>query len=209
MCNCFLDDDEEYLCLECLSYLEEEGKIKKIENCYYSYFYNAKIKNFIENYKLKNQKKLGAILSKILKLEIEKIIQIEGIDSVIPVPISDERLRERGFNQVQEVLEKAGINYKKIERIKNTKQMYKLGGRERRRENIKKGFRIGVNDFNGKNLLIVDDIITTGSTVEEIIEEIHNSCNPKKIIVYTFSLAVKNVERNRDVAGSLYRQRKI
>ncbi|MGL4403912.1 MAG: ComF family protein [Fusobacteriaceae bacterium] len=205
MCNCFLKDDEEYLCSECLSYLEKEGKFKKIENCYYSYSYNGGIKNFIENYKLKNQRKLGVILSGILKPEIEKIIKLESIDFVIPVPISDGRLRERGFNQVQEVLEKAEIKYKKIDRIKNTEQMYKLGGRERRRENIKKGFRIGDNDFNGRNLLIVDDILTTGSTVEEIIEEIHLCCNPNKIIVYTFSLAVKNIERNRDVDRSLYR----
>lgn len=206
MCNCFLREDEEYLCPECREYLETEGTLKKIESCYYSYPYDSRMKNFIENYKLKNQRKLGTILSQRLKREIEKVIQLEEIDFVIPVPISDKRLRERGFNQVQEVLEKAEIEYKKIERIKNTKQMYKLGGGARRRENVKKGFSIEGNDFNGKNLLIVDDILTTGSTVEEIMEEIHISCSPKKILVYTFSLAVKNIERNGNGAGSLHRQ---
>lgn len=205
MCKCILLDDEEYLCSHCKEYLELEGGIKKIENCYYSYPYNEKLKNFIENYKLKNQRKLGALLSVRVKGEIEKIIQLEEIDFVIPVPINERRLRERGFNQVQEILEKAEIKFVKIERVKNTKQMYKLSGGERRKENISKGFDIGTHNFDGKNLLIVDDILTTGATVEEIIREISLHCNPKKIFVYVFSLSARKIEGNKNVAGNLYR----
>lgn len=205
MCSCLLGDLEEYLCLNCRKYLEKEGRVKKIGNCYYSYPYNDKIKKFIENYKLKNQRKLGMILSSNLKKEIKKIVGVENIDMVIPVPISDKRLRERGFNQVQEVLEKSEIKYVEIYRIKNTKRMYRLGSGRKRRENIKEGFNVGSHDFNGKNLLIVDDILTTGATVEEIIKEINTKCKPGKIFVYTFSLSVKNIERNRDDAGNLYR----
>ncbi|MGL5963995.1 MAG: ComF family protein [Fusobacteriaceae bacterium] len=205
MCEIQLGDDEEYICLNCNEYLEKEGKFKKIENCYYSYLYSERIKKLIENYKLRNQKKLGTILAKRLKKEIENIVQLEEIDYIIPVPISENRLRERGFNQVQEVLEKAEIDFKTIERVKNTKQMYKLGSGKFRRENIKKVFRVENHDFDGKNLLIVDDILTTGSTIEEIIREINSVYTPKKISVYSFSLAAKNIERNRDVTRGIYR----
>lgn len=204
MCNTFLGEEEEYLCSQCEKYIEEEGAIKQIDSCYYSYLYDKRVRKFIENYKLKNQRKLGGILAERLKREIEKIIESEEIDCIIPVPISKQRLRERGFNQVIEVLEKSKIRYIEIERVKNSKQMYKLGA-GKRRENIRKIFRIGENSFNGKNILIVDDILTTGATVEEIMKEINTHSDPKKILVYTFSLAAKNIERKRDVTGSLCR----
>lgn len=204
MCNCFLKEDEEYLCFDCQSYIKNERFIKKIENCYYSYPYNKKMKKFIENYKLKNQRKLGSLLSFWLKKEIERLIEKEEIDYVIPVPISERRLRERGFNQVIEVLEKADIKYIEIKRIKDTKQMYKLGARKRR-DNIREAFNVGDQKFYKKNLLIVDDILTTGATVEEIIGELNFKYEPQKIIVYTFSLAAKNIERNKNVVRSLCR----
>ena len=56
------------------------------------------------------------------------------IDYVIPVPISKERERERGFNQVEDILINAGINYLKAERKVNTKHMYKILNKNRRSE---------------------------------------------------------------------------
>lgn len=95
------------------------------------------------------------------------------IDAIVPVPIHESKLRTRGFNQSYLIAKELGSLMDKpvydcICRIKETKNQYNLD-RQQRFSNIQDAFsvKLGYNVNKYKRLLIVDDIYTTGSTVNE------------------------------------------
>ena len=60
-----------------------------------------------------------------------------------------------------------------IVRIKETKPQYKLKTKQRQ-ENLHNAFKVFDKNYNGENILIIDDILTTGSTLSEMIKTFHN-----------------------------------
>lgn len=140
---------------------------------------------------MKNRRNLGYEIALLIKDPIKSLIKEKRIDIVLPVPISKERERERGFNQIEDLLDRCGIEYKRIIREKNTKHMYELLDSKDRKKNIYNAFKNRNLDINGKNVLIVDDIVTTGSTIKELVKEITKIASPESI--YIFSLAVSKI----------------
>lgn len=92
-------------------------------------------------------------------------------DLIIPIPLHQKRLQERGFNQALEIAKpiakKFGlpIDYKGIQRIKFTMPQSGLAALERKR-NMDNAFSISEN-YSGLYIALVDDVITTGCTVRE------------------------------------------
>lgn len=118
---------------------------------------------------------LGTLMSE--KLELEQEIKSK-VDFIIPVPISNERIGERGFNQAtliaEFISERAGLEVKEdlVKRVKHTPPQTKLNRLERK-ENLKDVFKVVEPEMLlGKNVLIVDDVITTGTTINEIAKEL-------------------------------------
>ena len=165
-------DREGYICSKCLEKLKKEAFLKNKENFYYIFIYEKAIRQIISDYKLRN---------------IFQLIEREKIDIIIPVPISEEREIERGFNQIETLLEYLHIKYKKIERIKNTKHMYALKDNEKREKNVEKAFKNSLN-LENKNVLIVDDIVTSGATINSISEELRK--DNENINIKVFSIAI-------------------
>lgn len=106
----------------------------------------------------------------------DKHLQLDDIfspDIIVPVPLHIKRLRERGFNQAL-LLARAffpqqedRIEATLLERTKKTEPQTNMSGAERRK-NLKNAFRVKNNDVvSGKKLLLVDDVFTTGTTVNE------------------------------------------
>ncbi|MDX8336679.1 ComF family protein [Candidatus Cetobacterium colombiensis] len=145
------------------------------------------MKKIIFDLKFKNRKGVSESLSKYVEDSIREIIKKEKIDTVISVPVSQKRILERGYNQVDELLKSANINYENIKRLKNTKQMYKLKDRKAREANVNQAFFIE-GDYSQKNILIVDDIVTTGSTLKEIKKEFLEKKKSNKVIFFTISV---------------------
>lgn len=96
-----------------------------------------------------------------------------GVEALIPVPVHRRRYNKRGYNQAAEYAEflsgYTGIPVadKLIERKVNTVPLKKMSAGQRQK-NIKKAFKLIQNDVNFKRVCIVDDIYTTGSTVDAI-----------------------------------------
>ncbi len=110
------------------------------------------------------------------------------VDIIIPVPLHKKRLKQRGYNQSEliadEVSVLTGIEVRTdlIIKEKHTVPQTKLS-REDRKENLKDAFKYISNEkIAGKNILILDDVVTTGATTNEIAKLLRRH-RPSKIYV--------------------------
>ena len=173
-----------------LVYFERKSSLKNINNIYYFWNYDKDFKKLIFAFKFKNRKYLSKEIAGLIKEGIFFLLKKENVDYIIPVPISSRRESERGFNQTEAILQETGLNYIKMERIKNTKKMFSILDETKRDENIKNSFFIsGDYDLNGKSILLFDDIITTGSTLREMKRELEKVYKIRKITVLTLAAA--------------------
>lgn len=96
-----------------------------------------------------------------------------SLDLLIPVPLHTRRLRERGFNQslllVRELSCRTGIPYRKsiLQKKKSTIPQVNLSGVEREKELRGTFHVIGKEELSGLSVLLIDDVYTTGATVNE------------------------------------------
>ena len=94
-----------------------------------------------------------------------------GIDIVIPIPLEKERLLQRGFNQAdllaRPLAEATSLVYSPgaLRRTRSTLPQFELGASERW-ENLRSSFEAESSAVNGKKVLLVDDIMTTGATLD-------------------------------------------
>ncbi len=139
---------------------------------------NCPLSEIIHAMKYKGFSKIGTLLGKDAGRDLTTVA-----DFLIPVPLHKARLRERGYNQSGLIAR--GISYIKggeviedaVLRIRNTPSQTKLGIDERA-SNVKDAFRINhkhASKFEGQSVLIVDDVVTTGSTANEVIKVIRNA----------------------------------
>jgi ComF family protein len=146
-----------------------------------SYKGNKKLARMLYGLKYKSHdEELGEKLSTLIWNAMNRVFSEEvlGRVVVIPVPLYAKRLQERGFNQSEVLTQcfRGGISVRTdvLERHEKTKSQVEAGKRKERQENLKGAFRVVVQSFErGQSLdpnafyLIVDDVCTTGSTLEE------------------------------------------
>lgn len=149
------------------------GKIN-VESAYALYYFTkgGKVQNLMHHFKYKGMQKIGNLLGTIAGEQLSKNATFSTIDYIIPVPLHKSRLRERGYNQAtcfaEGLAEKltATVEEHNLVRIKAT-QTQTHRSRFARFENMKEVFQVADADkLKGKHVLLVDDIVTTGSTLE-------------------------------------------
>ncbi len=113
------------------------------------------------------------VFSKLMYPALQTLFQDHSMDLIVPVPLHIRRLREREFNQAlllaRELSKRTGIPYheRTLRKIKDTPFQTALKGRERRK-NVKGAFHVEKREeIKGKTILLVDDVYTTGATVNE------------------------------------------
>lgn len=145
-------------------------------------------KSMILGFKYKNKTYMAKYISNIMKekLDLENI----KFDYITFVPLHKKRMRKRGFNQSEKIAKELGkmIDIPILDciyRKSNTNRLYNLNRIERKIE-LKNAFLVkeNINYANGKNILLIDDIFTTGSTVNEI-SKLLKLNNVNKIFVMT------------------------
>ncbi len=183
-CLCNSNKAVDFLCKSCaktFNYLPYYS-LNKIEgvNIYSCFLYEDNIKKLIHNYKFKNKKNLSFHFASFLykyfnKLDIDKNNLI-----IVPVPSHKNRINKRGYDHILNIVKDFSklsclkYNDKLLIKIKDTKPQFSLNKKERK-ENIKNSFNINLKEYKGENILIIDDIITTGSTLNEIINEFYKN----------------------------------
>lgn len=131
---------------------------------------------------------------------IENFIQIyrldiKQFDIIVPIPLFSSRLRERGYNQSQLLAEQISCKYhialslNNLIRIRNTEHQTVLSKKERW-TNVGGAFRITSSyEFSGKNILIIDDLLTTGATASEAATTLKDA-GAEKVGVLTLAITV-------------------
>ncbi len=135
--------------------------------------YRSGLRNLLRDLKYKNKKQVLPYIRTLQRAGAPALSSLFGEDILaVPVPLHKAREKERGFNQAEllfrEWLEEHGIFMESILlRCRDTNPQYGLGAVERR-NNLKDAFEIkqGVS-LDGRNVLLVDDILTTGTTLYE------------------------------------------
>ncbi|MDY6847000.1 MAG: ComF family protein [Chloroflexota bacterium] len=131
-------------------------------------FYGGVIRECIHALKYQNNRSLGKYFSELmLPLVVKETWQI---DIVIPVPLSRERYKERGYNQAAAIAHPLALGLGKpfipfgLKQVRDTRSQVGLSAEERQL-NVIDAFE-GIPELvNGKNILLVDDVMTTGATL--------------------------------------------
>ena len=109
----------------------------------------------------------------------EKILSLHP-DALVPVPIHSSKKRVRGYNQAEVLAKELGrilnipVETKLIKRVRKTVPMKELSVGERQ-NNLKKAFKICHNDVKLITIVIIDDIYTTGSTIDAMAYELRQA----------------------------------
>ena len=126
-----------------------------------------------------------------------------NIDVVVPVPITRKKKISRGFNQSWEIAKvfakslELTADDKIIVKIKDTQEQAKLGGKERE-ENVIGAFEVKLPEkIADKNALIIDDVMTTGSTASEIAKTLKGA-GAKEVYLLTFASTRFKVDEPTD-----------
>ena len=132
--------------------------------------YQEQVKILIQQFKFHRKLEYSRLFSLLLAEKLPSFA--EPPDLIIPVPLHNSRLRSRGYNQAWELARRlsrlSGIpaSHKHCHRIKKTPLQTGLKARERKR-NLKQAFAV-MGNVKGLHICIVDDVMTTGSTLEAI-----------------------------------------
>ncbi len=187
-CDSALYKNERLLCTSCRHELPlgnfHNVNAKKIKKVFYGrikienasslfvFHKDSLVQNLIHNLKYRGQEKIGIELGKWLGEELKQSNDYKDIEFVIPVPLHKKRLRERGFNQVA----KFGIEIAKMLNAQYTDSVLKKKayhqkqskrGKLSRWTNTSETFNIQNESLlRDKHILLVDDIVTTGATIE-------------------------------------------
>lgn len=161
--------------------------------------YKTEMRKSLLSYKFSNQHHKYRTYAHILTDKINNTTHFPDFDVIVSVPLSKKRLKKRGFDHVLPIAHyislKTGKPFIKnsIIKIKDTPPQSKLTFEERR-ASVKGAFKVNDKaDFREKSVLLIDDIYTTGSTVDEISRKLKKK-GAKHITVLTLCIT-PNIER--------------
>jgi ComF family protein len=148
------------------------GRLNLQAACALFYYHSgSKYHRLLHDLKYKSKKEIGVELGRLLGYNIKESPFFDQIDFIVPVPLHPKKKLLRGYNQsmciAKGISEITGIpaDDNTLIRNVNTETQTKKS-RIERWENVSNIFELKSDKFKNKHLLIVDDVITTGSTIE-------------------------------------------
>ncbi|MBO9599111.1 MAG: ComF family protein [Cohnella sp.] len=150
-------------------------KARQFEACRCAVRYDERMRDWLARYKYRGNERLAPILAAMLAYAFESRYAVMSIATITSVPLSPERLRERGFNQSERLAELIsewyGIPYMPmLRRIRHTEKQSLKTRRNRvidMRGNFESMKEKSPSTYRSGNFLLLDDVYTTGSTIDE------------------------------------------
>ena len=143
----------------------------------YAVYDYQSMRKSIYRFKYANRCEYASFYAKDICEKLSKEIQLMEADSIVPVPIHASKLKSRGYNQAQliarELSQLTGIPIYEniIKRVRKTVPQKELGTQERQ-NNLKKAFNISADVVKLNKTIVIDDIYTTGSTLDAVALEL-------------------------------------
>ncbi len=132
---------------------------------------HGEVARLVYDLKYADRPDIGEDMGRMMAEELRIAGYFDGVDMIVPVPLSPKRMRQRGYNQsemlAQGISEMAHIpiNTRALRR-KHFRQSQTTLMRHQRQENVADLFQLGKTDgLEGKHILLVDDVCTTGATL--------------------------------------------
>ena len=195
VCGQRLTVSEETICSKCNLHLPRTGfqqdpyenEMAKlfwhqipIERATALFYYEAhsETANILYELKYKSHPEIGVVMGRMMAKELQSTGFFDEIDGIVPVPLAKKRLRQRGYNQSLEIArgisEMTGLPiYNKVVRRNAFEGSQTNKGRWERNENVEGVFELkDATAIQGKHILIVDDVVTTGATVIACAQEL-------------------------------------
>ena len=209
-CKEQLYSSEEYICLGCKQnlprtnyqidsqnpvYVKMYGKAPiTFASAYLRFVKFGKTQQLLHQLKYHDKPEIGNVLGKWFARDLENIVSVLGIELITPVPLHKSREKKRGYNQsegfAQGLSEGLNIqaNFKIIERFRKTETQTNKSKIERWK-NMENVFRITEPKLvKNKHIFLIDDVITTGSTLASCANELLNN-EAEKISIATIAVA--------------------
>lgn len=207
-CNAHLLDAEHVLCIDCRHDLPITGhnflKENEVDRIFYgrsrikkaaSFLYFSPVgtvKNLLHHLKYRNQEFVGEFLGNWFGKTLKKQGDLSGIDYVIPVPLHPKKRRKRGYNQVDAFGERMATHLKAhfledaLIKTANTRTLTKKD-RLFRWKSSQNLYQLNPNyQLAGKKVLLLDDVITTGATIEACTKALNDV---KNLEIYVATMA--------------------
>ncbi len=209
-CKNRLVSSEEYICITCLSKLPVTDHLGMAHNRLEEFFAGrfpygriaaftffvkeGSVQKIIHEFKYRNNPGLGTYIGTLCGKEILKHKAFEDVDLIVPVPLHPARLKERGYNQslmiangISRIIGKPVNSDSLIRKINNPSQT--KNNRFERWKNTEGIFALtGKSAFENKHILLIDDVVTTGSTLE-VCAKLILECENSRISIYTVGAA--------------------
>ena len=201
VCGDKLIEQENWICLHCLHHiprtnfhLEPDNRVSQlfygrveIEHAT-SFFYfskGSKYQSLLHNLKYKGMKELGEEIGKHFGIDLMQSPQFSSVDVICPVPLHPQKEKKRGYNQswwiasgIAQQMQKE-LSDDNLKRITATETQTRKA-RFERWQNVEGIFELfHPEKFSGKHVLLVDDVVTTGSTLEACAQAILSKTKAK------------------------------
>lgn len=170
-CGKQLEYNTDELCGDCTR------RSRSFERGFATFPYTDAMRKSVYSFKYNNRREYASFYAtSIFTLYREQIERIEP-DALIPVPLHKSKYRKRGYNQAElvaaELSRLTGIPLDSgiLKRTRNTRPQKELDD-EQRNKNISNAFQISKNVVKYKKVILIDDIYTTGTTINECAKEL-------------------------------------
>ena len=176
-CHAFVETGEIRVCDHCKQHLPVtpscgKQKVDFVKACVAPFYYEKEVRSSLLRYKFQKIRWYSKIYAPYVAACIREGIDGEW-DEISWVPVSRKRRRERGFDQAEYLCDAVAneLGVKPVPLLvkhRHTRAQSSTGGAEKRKANIAGAYHLRKGaDVTGKRILLLDDIITTGSTISE------------------------------------------